>query len=171
MIQCILTPLESEDFRTVPAEDLDRPTFKVLCPWHHETTPSCVISLERALFYCFGCSTSGRVLLAGEMDEEEFLQEYRAIAAQDVLSDKETRRNSQQWWDAYRQYLTTPAWREKRWKVMQRANYTCEGCGTERATQVHHLTYERVSREMLFDLVAICDECHDSIHERKDFPL
>ena len=39
----------------------------------------------------------------------------------------------------------------------------CEGCGVRRAAQVHHLTYEHVGDELLFELVAVCGQCHDRI--------
>lgn len=168
MIECILTRMGSEEVRTVSIELAESRTLTLLCPWHHELTPSCVISLDRALFYCFGCHTTGNVLLAGKMDEEALLKEYQAGAAHELLAANDPRTTNQAWWDAYRQYLASEQWREKRWKVLRRANDICEGCGEARATQVHHLTYKRVGQEMLFDLVAICDECHQSIHNHKE---
>ncbi|EJP4037095.1 toprim domain-containing protein [Salmonella enterica] len=36
--------------------------FKVLCPFHDEKTPSCVISPEKNLYHCFGCNAGGSVL-------------------------------------------------------------------------------------------------------------
>ena len=70
------------------------------------------------------------------------------------------------WWDRYDRYMQTPEWKERRQLVLKRANYVCEGCGKAKATEVHHLTYERLGKEMLFDLVAVCDECHRKIHPR-----
>lgn len=168
MIQCILTAVDSEASRRVHVDVLGRSPLKVLCPWHHEVTPSCVISLDKAIFYCFGCHMSGRVLLEGGRADEELLEEYRFVEAQALLTDKEMHPTREQWWEAYRQYLTTPIWREKRRRVIQRAGGICEGCGSARATQVHHLTYKRVGREMLFDLVAICEDCHHSLHEKRN---
>lgn len=69
--------------------------------------------------------------------------------------------------DRYSQYLLSPRWREKRERVMRRANGICEGCGVAPAAQVHHLTYVRIYEEMLFDLVAICVPCHESVHRDK----
>ncbi|ATY92716.1 DnaG primase-like protein [Pectobacterium atrosepticum SCRI1043] len=34
----------------------------VLCPFHQEKTPSCVISLEKNLYHCFGCDAGGSVI-------------------------------------------------------------------------------------------------------------
>lgn len=67
-------------------------------------------------------------------------------------------------WRWYDTYLQTPEWETRRKAVMARARNTCEGCQAADATQVHHLTYERVGNEMLFDLVAVCDDCHAQIH-------
>lgn len=67
----------------------------------------------------------------------------------------------------YDLYLETPEWRVKRRKVLNRANGMCEGCLDRKATQVHHLTYKHVFREFMFELVAICDECHDRMHAQK----
>ncbi|MEW5693611.1 MAG: DNA primase [Candidatus Hydrogenedentota bacterium] len=35
--------------------------FKALCPFHHEKTPSFIISPERKIFHCFGCGKGGNV--------------------------------------------------------------------------------------------------------------
>jgi len=70
------------------------------------------------------------------------------------------------WWQRYDAYLQTSAWRAKRQKVLQRANGICEGCGEARATQVHHLRYDHVGNEFLFELVAICIDCHQRLHSK-----
>lgn len=72
------------------------------------------------------------------------------------------------WWQWYNQYLKTPEWKAKRSKVLARAKGICEGCGVYSASQVHHLTYDRAGDEMLFDLVAVCWECHQKLHPDKD---
>jgi hypothetical protein len=72
------------------------------------------------------------------------------------------------WWHRYNAYLQTPEWFARRQKVMKRARGICEGCAERPATQVHHLTYRRVTQEMLFDLVALCHQCHEAIHDEED---
>lgn len=70
--------------------------------------------------------------------------------------------------ETYRRYLKTQHWQQIRTEVLQRANGRCERCGYEPwkpgALQVHHLSYDRVGRESLEDLVAICPRCHMKIH-------
>ncbi|SRR6266849_6211614 len=64
-------------------------------------------------------------------------------------------------------YLSTPSWQAKRAKVMKRAGGLCEGCLERNATQVHHLTYDHIFDEFMFELVAVCDECHARLHADK----
>lgn len=67
----------------------------------------------------------------------------------------------------YHEYLQTQEWRDKSQAVLKRANYVCEGCGKARATQAHHVTYEHIFAEFLWELRAICKPCHDRIHPEK----
>jgi 5-methylcytosine-specific restriction endonuclease McrA len=68
------------------------------------------------------------------------------------------------WHARHEAHLQTPKWKALRHRVMARANGVCEGCGMAQATDVHHLTYVRLGDEMLFDLVAVCRNCHNKIH-------
>lgn len=65
----------------------------------------------------------------------------------------------------YYAYLQTDKWRNKRGKVLSRDNNTCQACLTNKASDVHHLTYKHIYNEPLFDLVAICRPCHEKIHQ------
>jgi len=72
------------------------------------------------------------------------------------------------WPELYADYLKSQQWADKRDRVLRRANYHCEGCAQRPATDVHHLTYEHVTQEFLFELVALCRECHERAHEQSD---
>jgi protein-arginine kinase activator protein McsA len=50
---------------------------------------------------------------------------------------------------------------------MERANYVCQRCHKNQATEVHHLTYMRVFNELATDLLPVCSTCHRNIHHRK----
>ena len=95
----------------------------------------------------------------------------------------------------YREYLKSAEWKRKRDAVMQRAMQsfmpaspvirrtvdgygrviksialehrpTCENDGcTNEAVHVHHLTYERIGKEWLEDLQALCPKCHEQQHK------
>lgn len=66
----------------------------------------------------------------------------------------------------YGAYLRSPEWANKRRLVMKRCGGICEGCMENPATQVHHLTYDHVGNELLFELVGICRECHEKVHAK-----
>jgi predicted HNH restriction endonuclease len=54
-----------------------------------------------------------------------------------------------------------------RQKVLNRSNHVCEGCGDAKATQVHHMNYERWGgNELLIDLLAVCADCHRKLHPK-----
>ena len=66
----------------------------------------------------------------------------------------------------YKSYMKSDVWREKSERVITRARLVCEACGIRAATQAHHLDYDHVGEEPLYDLVAVCKECHEQIHGR-----
>lgn len=61
------------------------------------------------------------------------------------------------------EYYRSPEWKEKRNKIMQRDNYTCQVCG-DKATDVHHLNYNNLFDEWDIELVALCRHCHKKYH-------
>lgn len=71
-----------------------------------------------------------------------------------------------QWWAQYSEYLDSDRWQQRRVAVLERDGNRCQaglkGC-RGRATQAHHLTYDHVFSEPLFDLVAVCSTCHEFI--------
>ncbi len=74
---------------------------------------------------------------------------------------------SEAFWAFYDAYLKSEDWELVRLKVLAREKYMCQGCG-HRATQVHHLTYDHLGAEFLFELMALCDACHKRVHKVND---
>lgn len=64
----------------------------------------------------------------------------------------------------YRAYLQSPEWKAKRAKVMKRCGGICEGCGDEPAVHAHHVTYDHFGNEFLFELLGLCEACHERVH-------
>lgn len=94
--------------------------------------------------------------------DEVLLERYRKERSDAIKRADES--ESSEWWDWYTEYLDSTEWREKRKQVLRRAQYLCEGCRSAEATQVHHLTYRHVGDELLFELVAVCEGCHERCH-------
>ncbi|MDH0614216.1 MULTISPECIES: hypothetical protein [unclassified Agrobacterium] len=93
-----------------------------------------------------------------ELREQEHLQILKKHAR---LQHEKT----SSWFDQYNDYLASDEWQQKRKLVFKRSGGMCEGCGLAEAKQVHHLTYKHVGCEFLFELVAVCDSCHDRLHQ------
>lgn len=97
--------------------------------------------------------------------DESLQDRYNAEYQQRRFADKAEEK--QQWLKLHNAYLQSSQWKQKRSLVMARANGLCEGCRVQPATQVHHLTYLHWKNEFLWELAAICDECHERVHESK----
>jgi 5-methylcytosine-specific restriction endonuclease McrA len=91
-------------------------------------------------------------------------EEYWARQQRSYLDKREA--ENADWWRRYESVLASPEWQAKRVKVLARCRGVCEGCGERPARHVHHLTYQRLGEEMLFDLAGVCVRCHEIIHGR-----
>ncbi|WP_149241505.1 HNH endonuclease [Dyadobacter sp. 32] len=65
----------------------------------------------------------------------------------------------------YLQYLDSKEWKVKRVQVLKRDKNLCQGCKEKPAEQIHHLTYDRLYKEFLEDLVSLCVNCHEREHK------
>jgi hypothetical protein len=70
-----------------------------------------------------------------------------------------------EWFEQYGQYLKSPEWRARRESRLMSDGYVCQCCGGP-ATEVHHLSYERVGDESADDLASVCHTCHERLHGR-----
>jgi hypothetical protein len=110
-----------------------------------------------------GCLAMDEALLASRRAERR--QKYEEVLQKHVRKQKAQR---SAWWARYKVYLASPEWHAISSKVRKRADGICEGCGAAPATQVHHLSYTHAFNEFLFELVAVCDRCHDRLHREND---
>lgn len=71
-----------------------------------------------------------------------------------------------------REYLewcrTSPEWHAIRDRILWRSRGHCEGCLQRPATFVHHLTYEFGKLPPAWHLKAVCDLCHERLHDGDD---
>lgn len=64
----------------------------------------------------------------------------------------------------YEKYVKTDCFSLRRIAYLKNHKW-CEGCGQNIPLQLHHLTYERLGRELDKDLLALCERCHRTFHE------
>lgn len=121
------------------------------------------------------CTRCGRVVRAHKKADLTAEQMASAVPWDDDISRRYYSRigertqelqeaRQREWNRRYGNYLESSRWHQIRQAVLRRDKWTCQGCLSAKATEVHHLTYQRVGAEMLFDLVAICGECHRRLH-------
>ncbi len=63
--------------------------------------------------------------------------------------------------DRYQKYLLSNEWRDIRKLALERDRYICQICNKV-AEEVHHLTYAHLGHEYLFELVSLCQDCHET---------
>jgi 5-methylcytosine-specific restriction endonuclease McrA len=89
-----------------------------------------------------------------------------------LIADREIERldkkaaEDREWRKRYNAHLSSAEWRALADRVLRRAGFVCEGCLEQRATQVHHMTYDHLGAEFAFELRALCKPCHDRFHEK-----
>ena len=66
--------------------------------------------------------------------------------------------------DKYKGYINSVPWYEKRSLVLMKHGNKCFKCGSKRCIQIHHVTYQRLGKEDLSDLLPLCKNCHKKIH-------
>lgn len=132
---------------------------------------------EHYCFQCITCGSTDKCIPKADalelINKGEKLEAYDEDAASRYAAMLRDINNSQraelkeQRLQQYNEYLLSDIWREKRRKVISRANNICEGCNDNKITQIHHLTYEHVYNELLFELVGLCDLCHFVAHSER----
>ncbi|HEV8653179.1 MAG TPA: HNH endonuclease [Actinomycetes bacterium] len=65
----------------------------------------------------------------------------------------------------YQEYLESPEWQAKRALALERDGHQCTECHRADRLEVHHITYVRLGRELLEDLVTLCFHCHMDRHD------
>jgi hypothetical protein len=145
---------------------------------HSETALRWKLNAAGRRFYvrqCFRCGRSATTAVSfatvraetGGVDPPPFDRGLleRAASARAIKAAHASAEKKRAWWEWYEHYLQSEEWQQKRQRVLERANFLCEGCREQPAVQVHHLTYDHVGREFLFELVAVCGACHALVHD------
>ena len=61
--------------------------FKANCPFHHEKTPSFMVSPERQIYHCFGCGAGGNAFrFLMQYERLEFMEAVQALAKKSGVS-------------------------------------------------------------------------------------
>lgn len=65
----------------------------------------------------------------------------------------------------YAEYLESEHWKQFKQRYVQSDQpQRCRCCGLAKY-ELHHVTYKRLGQERLTDVIPLCRECHDKVHE------
>lgn len=65
----------------------------------------------------------------------------------------------------YREYLKGEHWKNVKKSFYKVNARKCVECSSTVNLNLHHLTYDRLGKERLSDLVCLCEDCHHKLHE------
>lgn len=67
----------------------------------------------------------------------------------------------------YQDQLKDPRWQKKRLEILQRDNFTCRICNSDKKTlHIHHTIYFKDKKAWEyhnFQLLTLCEDCHEAI--------
>jgi hypothetical protein len=122
------------------------------------------------LLYIGGVLFVNGVMLLGKAEPGSFVTAEQAcellcdVCKQRHLSVRQTR-IEELCTMAYKAYLRTPEWQQRRLEKLKAANYTCQGCEWQGLPlEVHHRCYDRRGDELTEDLTVYCRACHEKQH-------
>ncbi len=71
--------------------------FKACCPFHHEKTPSFVVSPDKQIYHCFGCNSGGNVFnFLKEYEKVDFIDAVKMLAEKTGVKLPESRSHGDQ---------------------------------------------------------------------------
>ena len=72
----------------------------------------------------------------------------------------------------YEKYIRSAKWKKVRAYRMKYDEFECQSplpmyqdCLESERLEVHHLTYDNLGRELLGDIVTLCQNCHDRVED------
>ncbi len=145
-LQCIICGRRVSN--DISPKTFSREAIAAMPPWDRNLQRSVQVESKKAKF-----------------ERQQFERQVQRDLKKALKNGEHIRQNAERQ-SAYNDYLKSEKWQNLRRKALARADSRCEGCGDKPATDVHHLTYERFGNEMLFDLVAVCKDCHKKIHQQ-----
>lgn len=64
----------------------------------------------------------------------------------------------------FREYTSSQEWKALRQKRLEKDEFKCVLCKSQSNLICHHLTYSRLFKEKIDDLIILCGRCHSRIH-------
>jgi 5-methylcytosine-specific restriction endonuclease McrA len=92
------------------------------------------------------------------------MQDMKRIEVREKLNEEAQKRLTDRK-QFYQEYLKSPEWQQKRLLVIDRQNNVCHGCMHNTIDDIHHMSYDNLGDELLFQLIGLCRDCHKKTHK------
>ena len=119
--------------------------FKACCPFHHEKTPSFMVSQDKQIFHCFGCGVGGDIFaFIMRYERLEFPEAVKMLASKtgiEVPQDTDSNQNAE------KSSLT-----KLLYKINELATWYFENClknGKDSQRAVNYLVERKLSAESI----------------------
>lgn len=152
--------------------DCCRQPYQVVAIEHRNNNSK---ALYHQCIYCGGSMNRTRALsfkkfgdeIRSEFSKSRYNDWWNAINNERALlaADKKEYNNLNSPKFKYYVFLQSAKWKKIRDLALKRDNYMCQKCLSEKADDVHHLTYENFENEKLSDLISLCRACHKKEHQ------
>jgi len=90
------------------------------------------------------------------------VRQYNDLIKEELL---ELSCNSPSYKQRYYEYLNSPEWQEKRLEILERDGFRCVVTGKRDNLHIHHVSYDNIGQESSIDLVTLCSDAHEIIHD------
>lgn len=68
----------------------------------------------------------------------------------------------------YKKYIKSVAWFKRRDEYFKVHKKECVACFSKERIVLHHVNYQRLGAELDSDLIVLCWDCHNELHETHD---
>lgn len=73
----------------------------------------------------------------------------------------------------YSEKLKDPRWQKKRLEILERDEWTCQGCSaTDKTLHIHHIRYDKRCNPWNYPdemLMTLCEECHEWVYRTNKY--
>ena len=108
----------------------------------------------------------------GSLDDFNFDHQKRRYKPRkhylDDIDIPDTNYNKEWSHDDYVKHLTTEKWKQTKLTRLLIDGFKCQQCNkpiTAETSHCHHITYQNLGDEGMKDVVSVCPQCHNDIHE------
>jgi hypothetical protein len=87
------------------------------------------------------------------------------VTGEEHLPRSDNRQHEEGHSELYKNYIRSSAWDRRKVAYYAHHPKVCRACGSKEEIHLHHHTYARLTHEIDDDLVPLCKNCHELVHD------